>query len=45
MRARIDRLEMARGEATIVLLDTPYQLPVTVDANYLKLVKKTEGGG
>ena len=45
MRARIDRLEVARGEATIVLLDTPYQLPVTVDANYLKIVKKTEGGG
>jgi len=45
MRARIDRLEVSRGEATIVLLDTPYQLPVTVDANYLKLIKKTEGGG
>lgn len=42
MRARIDRLETSRGEATIVLLDTPYQLPVTVDANYLKLLKKTE---
>lgn len=44
MKARIDRLETSRGEATIVLLDTPYQLPVTVDANYLKIVKKTEGG-
>ena len=45
MKARIDRLELSRGEATIVLLDTPYQLPVTVDANYLKLIKKTEEGG
>ena len=24
-------------EATVVLLDASYQLPVTVDANYLKL--------
>ncbi|MFN3621488.1 MAG: transcription elongation factor Spt5 [Nitrososphaerales archaeon] len=45
MKARIDRLEVSRGEATIVLLDAPYQLPVTVDANYLKLLKKTDGGG
>jgi len=25
-------------EATVILLDASYQLPVTVDANYLKLV-------
>ncbi|MGB9660272.1 MAG: transcription elongation factor Spt5 [Nitrososphaerales archaeon] len=37
MRAKIDRIELARLEVTVVLLDAPYQLPVTVDANYLKL--------
>lgn len=37
MRAKINRIELARSEVTVVLLDAPYQLPVTVDASYLKL--------
>ncbi len=45
MKAKIDRLEVSRGEATIILLDTPYQLPVTVDANYLKLVEAAKKEG
>ena len=36
MRAKINRIELARSEVTVVLLDAPYQLPVTIDANYLK---------
>jgi transcriptional antiterminator NusG len=40
MRARISRVEQAKQEVTVVLLDTPYQLPVTVDAAYLKLVQR-----
>lgn len=40
MRAKITRVDYEKQEATIILLDAPYQLPVTVDANYLKLVQK-----
>ena len=38
MKATITRLDQEKEEATVVLLDATYQLPVTVDANYLKLV-------
>ncbi|NWG09775.1 MAG: transcription elongation factor Spt5 [Nitrososphaerales archaeon] len=38
MKAKINRIEHTRSEVTVVLLDAPYQLPVTVDANYLKLL-------
>ena len=41
MKAKITRVDYEKQEATVVLLDAPYQLPVTVDANYLKLVQKT----
>jgi transcription elongation factor SPT5 len=44
MRAKIVRIETAKQEVTVVLLDTPYQLPVTVDAAYLKIVQKAAGG-
>lgn len=40
MRAKITRVDYEKQEATIILLDAPYQLPVTIDANYLKLVQK-----
>ena len=43
MRAKIVRIESAKQEVTVVLLDTPYQLPVTVDAAYLKIVQKATG--
>jgi transcription termination/antitermination protein NusG len=42
MRAKISRIETAKQEVTVVLLDTPYQLPVTVDAAYLKIVEKAK---
>ena len=38
MKATITRLEVDKEEATVILLDAAYQLPVTVDANYLKLI-------
>ena len=38
MKATITRIDVEKEEATVVLLDASYQLPVTVDANYLKLV-------
>ncbi len=38
MKATVTRVDKEKEEATVILLDAPYQLPVTVDANYLKLV-------
>ena len=37
MKATITRIDAEKEEAVVVLLDASYQLPVTVDANYLKL--------
>ena len=36
MKARVIRVDYEKQEATVVLLDSPYQIPVTVDANYLR---------
>jgi transcription termination/antitermination protein NusG len=36
MKAKITRVDYEKQEATVVLLDSPYQIPVTVDANYLR---------
>ena len=38
MKATITRVDHDKEEATVILLDAPYQLTVTVDANYLKPV-------
>jgi len=40
MKATVTRIDHDKEEATVILLDAPYQLPVTVDANYLKLSKE-----
>jgi transcriptional antiterminator NusG len=42
MKARLTRIDHEKEEATVILLDASYQLPVTVDANYLKLSKSVE---
>ena len=42
MRARITRVEKDKSEVTLILLEAPYHLPVTVDANYLKLVERSK---
>lgn len=39
MKATVTRVDHDKEEATVILLDASYQLPVTVDANYLKPVK------
>ena len=39
MKATITRVDQEKEEAVVILLDAAYQLPVTIDANYLKLVK------
>ena len=38
MKATVTRIDQEKEEAVVVLLDASYQLPVTVDANYLKQV-------
>ena len=42
MRAKITRVEDVRSEVTILLLDAPYQLPVTVDVNGIRIVEKSK---
>ncbi|MBM2851856.1 MAG: ribosomal protein [Candidatus Nitrosotenuis sp.] len=37
MKATVTRVDNEKEEATVILLDAPYQLPVTVDSNYLKI--------
>ncbi len=37
MKATITRIDHEKEEATVVLLEASYELPVTVDANYLKI--------
>ena len=36
MKATVSRIDHEKEEAVVVLLDAPYQLPVTIDANFLK---------
>jgi transcriptional antiterminator NusG len=36
MKAKVIRVDYEKQEATVVLLDSPYQIPVTVDANFLR---------
>ena len=38
MKATVTRVDKEKEEATVLLLDAAYELPVTVDANYLKLI-------
>ncbi len=40
MRARINRVERQRNEVTVILLDAPYQLPVTVEVGSIKIVSR-----
>ncbi len=42
MRAKISRVEKEKQEITVVLLDTPYQMPVTIDASYVRIVEKAK---
>lgn len=42
MKAKINRVEPQRSEITVMLLDAPYQLPVTVDVGFIKIVSRAE---
>lgn len=40
MKAKINRIEPQRNEVTVILLDAPYQLPVTVEVSSIKIVSR-----
>lgn len=42
MRAKIVRLDRAREEVTVELLEVPYPLPITINADYVKLLEKAK---
>lgn len=42
MKAKITKVNKVRSEATLELLEATFTLPITVHADYLKVVKKTE---
>jgi len=42
MRAKITRIDKAKEEVTLELLEATFTLPITVHADYVKLVEKAE---
>jgi transcriptional antiterminator NusG len=42
MRARITKVNKVRSEATLELLEATFTLPITVHADYLKVIEKAE---
>ncbi len=42
MRAKISRVEQAKQEITVILVETAFALPITIDAGYVKLVEKAK---
>jgi len=42
MRAKISRLEKEKQEVTVILLDTAYQMPITIDPAYVKLTERAK---
>jgi transcriptional antiterminator NusG len=43
MRAKITRIDKAKGEVTLELLEATFTLPITVHSDYVKLVEKGKG--
>lgn len=44
MRGKITRINRVRREATLELFEATFTLPITVHADYLKLIEKTKVG-
>ena len=42
MRATITRVEKEKQEITVVLSDTAYQMPITIDPGYVRLISKAK---
>lgn len=45
MRAKITRIEKAKEEVTLELLEATFTLPITVHSDYVKLVEKAKAEG
>jgi len=45
MRAKITRIDKVKEEVTLELLEATFTLPITVHADYVKLVEKSGGAG
>lgn len=45
MRAKITRLDKAKGEVTLELLEATFTLPITVHSDYVKLVERAKKDG
>jgi len=45
MRAKITRIDMAKAEVTLELLEATFTLPITVHSDYVKLVEKAKTEG
>jgi len=45
MRARITRIDMTKEEVTLELLEATFTMPITVHADYVKLVEKGKREG
>ncbi|MEM3703461.1 MAG: transcription elongation factor Spt5 [Candidatus Bathyarchaeia archaeon] len=45
MRAKITRVDRAKEEVTLELLEATFTLPITVHSDYVKLVEKAKAGG
>jgi transcriptional antiterminator NusG len=43
MRAKITRVDKTKEEVTLELLEATFTLPITVHADYVKLVEKAKG--
>ncbi len=44
MKARVMRVDKAKGEVTLELLEATFTLPITIHADYVKLVEKSKKG-
>jgi transcriptional antiterminator NusG len=42
MRAKITRIDKAKAEVTLELLEATFTLPITVHSDYVKLVEKAK---
>ena len=45
MRAKITRIDKTKGEVTLELLEATFTLPITVHADYVKVVEKAKKEG
>lgn len=43
MRAKITRIDKAKAEVTLELLEASFTLPITVNSDYVKIVEKDKG--